>query len=91
MEDNFFVERLQRGNAVDAAEIGATTKDEAGVFLQNELLPAADQSASNFQLSLIAPLFASVIARWRMLPILGISSTLIASELFQKSKPLTLP
>src|SRR5258708_39161933 len=53
VEDNFFVESLQRGNAVDAAEIGATTKDEAGVFLQNELLLAADPVGVDFQLSLI--------------------------------------
>src|SRR5260221_7072975 len=53
VEDDFFVESLQRGNAVDAAEIGATTKDEASVFLQNELLLAADPVGVDFQLSLI--------------------------------------
>src|SRR5258708_27899630 len=53
MEDDCFVERLQRGNAVDAAEIGATTKDEASVFIQNELLLAADPVGVDFQLRLI--------------------------------------
>src|SRR5258708_4553232 len=55
MEDDFFVESLQRGNAVDAAEIRAATKDEAGVFLQNELLLAGDPLPVDFPLTLIGP------------------------------------
>ena len=37
-----------------------------------------------------APPFADTIRRWRIVPIFDRSAGLIASELFQKSRPLTL-
>ena len=38
-----------------------------------------------------APLLVETMRSWLMVPILARSSGLMASELFQKSKPLTLP
>ena len=42
VEDNFFGLRLQRRDAIDAAEFRVAAEDEAGVFFQDELLLAGD-------------------------------------------------
>src|SRR5260370_1310061 len=53
-------------------------------------LSKVTQSASTSSSPCCEPLFAETTERWTMAPILGASSGLMASELFQKSMPLTL-
>ena len=49
------------------------------------------QSESTSSTPSLGPPFADVMALWTMVPIFGRCSAGIASELFQKSMPLTSP
>src|SRR6267154_80246 len=53
IEHNVFADRLQRGDAVDAAKIGSAAEDKASVLLQNDLTLAANPVGINFEFALL--------------------------------------
>src|SRR5882757_9468803 len=53
IEHNFFPDRLQRGDAVDAAEIGSAAEDKARVLLQDDLLFSGNPVGVNFKFPLL--------------------------------------
>src|SRR5207253_3611941 len=52
-EDHFLGLRLQRGDAIDAAEFGIAAEDEAGAFLQDELLLAGDPVRVDYEFATV--------------------------------------
>ena len=53
LEINFFVERAERGDAVDAAKAGAATEDEVGVFLEQNFFVEGDPIGFDIEFALV--------------------------------------
>jgi hypothetical protein len=85
-----FIESAQGGDTVDATESGPAAEDEVGVFLEQNFFVERDPIGVDVELALLRTAFAETMERWTMAPIFGAFSGLMASELFQKSMPLTL-
>jgi len=78
------------GDAVDAAEIGSAAEDKARVLLQDDL-PLSGNPVGVISSSLARATLCESDRSVTNGCHLGRVFRLIASELFQKSKPLTLP
>ena len=90
-EDHALVERRERGDALDRpASCCRREKKNCVRSCIKVLPPGSTQSLSVTSSPRSAPDLAETMRRCTMVPIFGASCGLIASELFQKSMPLTL-
>ena len=72
-------------------EFGVAAEHELRRLLEQRVVVGRHPLGLDRQLALVAPLLASTIFRWKIVPIFGAARGLMASELFQKSRPLTSP